>query len=394
MRAGSLYQYKEYDYSYEYDYVFCGGGLAGLSLLMRMVRHEHFRDKTFCLLDRDPKQVNDRTWCYWEQGEGFFEPIVYRRWDKTWFHGQGYSKQYDLAPYQYKMIRGIDLYTYCYDYLKSCSNVRLVFEPVERVGNWIGRAMVELHNLEVYHANEWVFNSVLFEPPGKQPGEQYLLQHFKGWVIETQEPFFESGTNTLMDFRVDQRHGTTFVYVMPLDERRALVEYTLFTEELLQEEEYDAGLRQYIGEWLGLEHYTVREEEKGVIPMTGHRFPDRDGRIINIGTAGGQTKPSSGFTFQFVQQHSQDIVDSLVKQGHPFPPSRQGGRYRFYDRVLLDVLASGALQGDAVFTQLFRGNPVTRIFRFLDNRTNLLEDLLLVGSLPSMPFLRAALRVW
>ena len=31
-----------------------------------------------------------------------------------------------------------------------------------------------------------------------------------------------------------------------------------------------------------------------------------------IGTAGGQTKASSGYTFQFIQKQSQQIVDYLI----------------------------------------------------------------------------------
>ena len=33
-----------------------------------------------------------------------------------------------------------------------------------------------------------------------------------------------------MDFRTDQQHGTTFIYVKPFSATKALVEYTLFTE--------------------------------------------------------------------------------------------------------------------------------------------------------------------
>ena len=153
----------------------------------------------------------------------------------------------------------------------------------------------------VYISN-YLFNSILFEKPSLSKGEYYLLQHFKGWVVETEEPEFKTGQATLMDFRPSQEYGTTFVYVMPFSERKALIEYTLFSEKLLHQDEYAKGLKEYIDVTLGLKNWKIIEEEFGIIPMTNHRFTRRDGRILNIGTAGGRTKASSGYTFRFIQK--------------------------------------------------------------------------------------------
>jgi lycopene beta-cyclase len=390
----SLYQYQYYDYRYDYDYVFTGAGAAGLSLIMRMLKSGRFKDKTFLLVDRDRKEDNDRTWCFWEAGKGFFEPVVHKRWDYMWFHGDGFSKKYKIRPYQYKMIRGKDFYSYCLDYIKQQENVRLLFEPIKQITNLERTAMLEIENGERYYAREWLFNSIPFEKIPKNEQTQTLLQHFKGWFVETDAPAFDPAACTLMDFRVGQEHGTTFVYTMPLDERHALVEYTLFSESLLQDEQYEQGLEAYLRDYLKLENYTVTEKEFGVIPMTSHQFDPGENRIVNIGTTGGQTKASSGYTFQFIQQHSADILYSLDMYRHPRPESMHSGRFGFYDRVLLDVLVHGELTGKQIFTRMFRRNSPQRIFRFLDNITYLVEDLMVIGSLPTMPFFRAARRVF
>jgi lycopene beta-cyclase len=393
MQSSSLYQYKYYDYRYEYDYVFTGAGAAGLSMLVRMLKSGKFNDKTFLLVDKDRKDQNDRTWCFWEKGPGLFDEIVYKQWDKTWFHGPGFSKQFTISPYRYKMIRGIDFYNHCINYIKTQENVRILFEPVDRIENRERYARLVLANGEDYFARNFMFNSILFEQPVNDDKTQLLLQHFRGWFIETTEPFFDPGTNTLMDFRVNQEHGSTFVYTMPFDEHRALIEYTLFTEELLTPEAYDKGLNNYIRDFLKLEKYTITEKEFGVIPMTNYRFSPGEGRIINIGTAGGKTKSSSGYTFQFIQKNSSAMLNSLISNGTPRIDKEHSGRFRFYDHVLLDVLKHKELNGADIFTRLFKRNPVQRIFRFLDNESWLPEELLLMGSLPTMPFLRAARRV-
>ena len=48
-----------------------------------------------------------------------------------------------------------------------------------------------------------------------------------------------------MDFSVDQEGDCRFGYVLPFN-KTALVEYTLFNQELLKEEKYEIKLKKYI----------------------------------------------------------------------------------------------------------------------------------------------------
>src|SRR5204862_5152570 len=114
-----------------------------------------------------------------------------------------------------------------------------------------------------------------------------------GWLIETNENIFSERIATFMDFRVGQARGAGFVYVLPLSKNKALVEYTLLSEDLLKTEEYDAELSNYIQIILNITNYSVTHSEFGIIPMTNYPFSKGEGRIINAGTAGGSTKSSS-----------------------------------------------------------------------------------------------------
>ncbi|HEY1022191.1 MAG TPA: lycopene cyclase family protein, partial [Flavisolibacter sp.] len=91
-----------------YDYIIAGAGCAGLSLAMHMLHEEGLQAKRMLLVDEAPKQHNDRTWCFWEKEAGLFEPVVCKQWDTLWFHSTAFSKALSIAPYRYKMIRGID----------------------------------------------------------------------------------------------------------------------------------------------------------------------------------------------------------------------------------------------------------------------------------------------
>jgi lycopene beta-cyclase len=109
-----------------------------------------------------------------------------------------------------------------------------------------------------------------------------------------------------------------------------------------------------------------------------------------LGTAGGQTKPSSGYTFRFIQKHVAALVDQLAVSGNPFlEKSVLHKRFMWYDRVLLHMLFHKKMPGSRIFTLLFSRNPIQRIFRFLDNETKLPEELILLNTLPQWPFMKA-----
>lgn len=374
-----------------YDYIIAGAGCAGLSLAVHMVKSGKFTDKQILIADKDTKQKNDRTWCFWEEEPGMFEELVYHRWEKTWFHGQGFSKCLDLSPYTYKLIRGIDFYNWCISFLREQSNVRFITGEITGMETQSDGAVITIGG-KSFRAN-YIFSSIREEKPVLHKKDYYLLQHFKGRVIETKEPVFNPDEATLMDFRVGQGEGTTFVYVMPFSSTKALVEYTFFTEKLLEPGAYDALLDKYISQQLGCNEYTITEEEFGVIPMTNHRFPVSNGNIIYIGTAGGQTKASSGYTFRFIQKHAASIVESLVATGKPHAVKKNHSRkYRFFDSVLLHILTHKTLAGDKIFTRLFQKNEPQRVLGFLDNETSLRKEISIISTLPTWPFLKAALR--
>jgi lycopene beta-cyclase len=371
-----------------YDYIVTGGGCAGLSLLIRMIRAKELKGKKILLIDKEIKKENDRTWCFWETEPGLFESIVHKSWDQLFFFGQEFEQLLKIAPYRYKMIRGIDFYNFAHAEIGKENRVDVELGSITQQISGKEKAEVEVNGKRF--SADYIFNSILFDKPDLQ--KYYSLQqHFKGWFIKTDKKSFRESLATLMDFRIDQKHGTTFVYVLPFDEHHALVEYTLFTRDLLTSHEYDDALTNYIRDFLKLEQYLVEEEEFGVIPMTNYPFPAHQGRIIHMGTAGGQTKASSGYTFQFIQKHAQKIVDSLAQNGTPYlTKSLAAKRYSFYDSTLLHILDKRKLEGKSVFTDLFKkGDPQT-VLKFLDNETTISEDLSIMYRLPKMTFARAA----
>ncbi|RYG03139.1 MAG: lycopene cyclase [Chitinophagaceae bacterium] len=377
-----------------FDYIFSGGGCAALSLLVRICEDSFFADKRILLIDKSLKQENDRTWCFWEKSAGRFEPVVHHKWQRLSIAGDNYNEIHELSPYEYKMIRGIDFYNYCHGIILGNTNVTILHEEILATGN--DDIVPFVKTATGKYTARYVFNSVLFNAAEVRhkltKKDHYLLQHFKGRLIETDQDVFDPSVGTLMDFRISQNAGTSFVYTLPVSPRKALVEYTLFTADLLQQEQYDAVINDYISNYLNISDYKTEADEFGVIPMTSYKFPTHEGSVINIGTAGGQTKPSSGYTFTFIQKHSALIIE-LLKAGQ-FPVREESfseKKFRWYDRTLLNVLANKKLQGAFVFTELFRKNTITDVFSFLDNETSIGRDLKVISVLPKWVFAKAGL---
>lgn len=355
-----------------------------------MIRSGKFNDKKILLLDKEPKNKNDRTWCFWEKEKGFFEKIVYRKWNSISFLSNKYSSLMDITPYQYKMIRGIDFYQYCFNEIAKHTNVEVVYGDIKSWRYENKEVIFNINNQEFKLGNAQVFNSI-YEPRDTTKKTIRLLQHFKGWVIETNKSSFNPDEATMMDFRVHQQHGTSFAYVLPFSSTSALVEYTLFTKELLLPEQYDKELEDYISTYLGIDDYEIKEEEFGIIPMTNEEF-SFDGHGWQIGVAGGQTKASSGYTFQFIQKQSAQIADYLIRDKPLGSLPGTAKRFRFYDNTLLHILYYKKLPGDEIFTQLFQKNKPQQVLKFLDNESSLKDELKIISTLPTWPFLRAALK--
>lgn len=374
-----------------YDYIFTGAGCAGLSLLTRMKAAGLTRGKRILLIDKSTKNENDRTWCFWEDQPGYFEPIVYKQWADIWFHSETFSQQFSIAPYRYKMIRGIDFYNHCLAQLQQDPGIEIMQGSISEMNGTDGLFQFTINGQQHSYRDAIVFNSLLTETMWQQKAV-YLLQHFKGWIIETPEPFFNPAEATLMDFRVGQHNGTSFVYVLPLSATRALVEYTVFSEKILTDDAYDTGLATYLHNNLKLQQYRIDAAEFGVIPMTNAKFPWYANGMYHIGTAGGQTKASSGYTFQFIQKQSAAIVQQLLHNtfGPQSKPAAAARRFHFYDAILLQVIASKYAHGSRVFTDLFKKNSPQSIFAFLDNESSVAADLRIIQSLPVLPFLKAA----
>ncbi|HEX8350624.1 MAG TPA: lycopene cyclase family protein, partial [Hymenobacter sp.] len=322
----------------DFDYLIVGGGAAGLSLAYAIAQEPRLRQQRVLMIEPEAKNRNDRTWSFWTDEPTLFDGIVAHEWDKLAFRSPTFEQVFSLTRYRYKMIRGLDFYQFVRAALEQNPQFTLLTgtaDVLEDTATGI-MARTSAGNFTARYA----FDSrppQLVRDPTKY---RYLLQHFIGWEVETDHDAFDASTVEFMDFRGSQDQEARFIYVLPFSSRRALVEYTLFSGEVLPAAEYEAALRNYLNKTLGIEHFKIGEVEIGAIPMTDHPLPPRTGRhIINLGTRAGRAKPSTGYAFRRIQAHTQRLVTALAATGAP-PKDLTGDRRQFllFDTLLLDIM--------------------------------------------------------
>lgn len=387
--------------------VFAGSGLAGLTLALACAQRPFFRDYKIILIDRDHKTANDRTWCFWAKADEFLPAIVFKSWDKCLFYGKDCEKTLDIAPYRYHMIRGMDFYQWAKEQLAKNPNVERIHANIRGVDADNGIVYTDQGDFQ----GDWVFNSAQYRmgdntidvdgarpflSPAPETGHTHLLQHFKGWTIAAAQPVFDPGSMTFMDYRLEQKGETRFVYVLPFSETRALIEFTVFSPNLCAAEEYDAELHRYLSEVLKIRDFQIEETEFGVIPMTDFPLQPRGGkRLIHIGTAGGFVKASSGYAFLRTQRKIRRFVDAWEQTGTADPTLLYSSKgYLALDSIMLRVLREGKVAGRDFFSLLFKKLPAPMVFRFLDEDASLKEVFRVLSAPPTWPFMVTAIRQW
>lgn len=374
--------------SSHFDYIIIGNGLAGLQLALKLASDTFFNDKQLALIDHSEKNLNDKTWSFWETEPSQWNNIVYKSWAKASIITSKKTTHLTLNPYSYKSIRSIDFYNQAKTKLKNHNNIHFIIDGVELVSEENDNILVTTKQ-NTFTASH-VFDSRIpntFSELSKQSIS--IMQHFKGWIIKTEHETFDETKVIMMDYRLKDGNQTTFTYVLPFSKTEALVEFTYFTEQLVNDETYNKYIKNYIKEYLKIDSYTIVETETGIIPMTTFPFEKYSSkRLTKIGTGGGWVKASTGYSFKHTEKKIAKIVANIKTNKSPSSKLFKN-KYKFYDKVFLKVLKDDNHKGEWIFQQFYDKNSVQTMFKFLDEESTFLEDLKIMSSLFSFSFIKA-----
>jgi lycopene beta-cyclase len=372
-----------------YDHVIFGAGLSGLlkaeSLMGSMLPNERL-----LLIDPNPKNVCERTFCVWRNKADHQHPhanLVSHRYSQFRISAVGQQaggitgeiKSFD--NFIYERISGDSFYKFMQKKILNDKRIQILEESVVQVEE--SKTSVEIKTSsgkKIYASRVW--NSLI-------QGKPDMIQHFFGFEIETENDFFNENLVDLMDFRVEQENEVRFVYLLPFSKRTGLVEFTVFSKNILSAEEYEKHLRSYLQRIHNLFNFKVLSTEMGAIPMSLDPWPQFSsplglGRISPIGGAAGQIKASTGYSFmrnQTEHRNTQALVDINERSLFQW-------RFRVYDTLLIGIMKSNAAVISDIFPKLFSQNTSGVLFRFLDEKTHFFEEIKIFIKLPWKHFLK------
>ena len=349
----------------EFDYVIVGGGCAGLSLAYELEIHEKFKDKTLAIIEPRNNYIRDKTWSFWKVSAHNFEDCVKKSWNNFSINIPDQTKyiQCDNLPYQ-SIDSGL-FYEKIINTLKKNTNINF-FKSIN----------------EISTENSFVFNSLSDVSDSKND----LWQHFSGIEIETNKDLFDDQIFNLMDFDCEQRDSVHFFYTLPFSKKNALIETTWISDlNHPSNQDYSIQLEDYIKNKLKIKNYKIKFKETGAIPL----FYPKNVKKINqmeIGTAGGMTRLSTGYTFMNIQNQSKYISENFenIQKVNNFTIN---SKYKFLDNIFLKVLKKNSEKMPQVFFKMFNCPPNT-IINFLSNKSNIFEDISIILKMPKFIFIK------
>ena len=371
-----------------YDYTFSGLGLSTILVLNEMFENNLLEGKRILIIEPNELAKDEKTWCYWEGDIGKFDNYINAKWNSALFKNENNSINCLNEGLVYKQISSTQFIENLFN--KLVLNVSLTLKKETFVSFKSNDFEVEIVTDKNSYNSEYFFSSVLVNSNYKSSLKYPLLnQHFIGWFVETKYPFFDPDKATFMDFSVNQKQNTRFMYVLPFSKNKALIEYTLFSKDLLAEEEYEHEIELYMSK-MGITDYSILKKEQGNIPMTVFPFwKNNEKRVLFIGTAGGWTKASTGYTFQNSVKKAEEVVSFLKKGNEDFKNFHKWNNFTFYDSLFVDVLYTNNSLGKEIFSSMFTKVNPNLILKFLDEKTNLYEDFKIILACPKLPFLKA-----
>jgi lycopene beta-cyclase len=348
----------------EFDYIIIGGGCAGLSLAYELEIHKKLKDKTLAIIEPRSDYKRDKTWSFWKVISHNFDDCVKKSWKEFSIKEPSNSKVIKCDNLPYQSIDSGLFYEKINNKLAKNKNIKF-FKNIKDL------------NIN----NAFIFNSV----SSLNNNKSNLWQHFHGIEIETNEDFFNDNTVDLMDFDCEQRNSLHFFYTLPFTKKRALIETTWISKEDGSLKDYESQIKNYIN-YLGIKNYKINFKEEGAIPLF-HPINEKEKNKINIGTAGGMTRLSTGYTFLNIQEHSKYIRMNIenIKNLKKYEIDK---KYQFLDKVFLIVLEKYPEKMPGIFFKMFNASS-DNVIKFLSNKSNIAEDISVILKMPKLIFIKS-----
>ena len=369
------------------DLLILGGGCAGLSLASRLSELGKDAPKVL-IIERRESYTNDRTWCFWDIENPDYQSLTSHTWSKFEVANNNRSNVYNCSQHQYLMLESHHFYEDALANIRSNSSIQLMLgqevlsAPIKTEHGW----HIKTPNFEL--TAKLVLDT---RPPKKiSHNDSVLWQSFVGYEIQTQSDYFSPEKMVLMDFDHTFEHGLAFIYILPTTEKKALIEYTVFSENIIPKQQLITCLKKSISQKIDGCSYEILRVEHGVLPMGNKSATqDKDPTYLFAGLFAGAARPSSGYAFQRIQSWARNCAQSIATNNtlYAFPKERR--LQSFMDGLFLNVIKKNPNIAASIFEDLFSQCDFKTVVKFMSDQASLREYFRIIRSLPSLPFIKA-----
>ena len=353
-----------------------GGGCAALSLARFNNLLPEYKFNIF--MKEQHQTVEDHYWGFWKFNEN---QEAYDNACYTW-------NNWAIITSKSKNILNSKKHPYCvikrHKWLNFCLS-KLENRKVSIFNKKILENNNELSDGDYVINGEYIFDS---RPP-KMPSN-ILLQHFEGYLVNSEDEIFDEKTVILMDFRCDQSRGMHFIYLLPFSKNTAFVESTVFSKQLEPNEFYVKEIFKYLKKYYNLKTFTKSNHEKGIIPM--HDVSLKSKGRHNIGTRGGAVRPSSGYAFTFIQKQVLQIIDQLIL-GRKINTNIHNKVDLFLDKIFIQVIDLYPEIAPTIFSNLAKSINGDEMASFMSGNCNFKTKCKVIFSMPKLPFIKSLFKI-
>jgi lycopene beta-cyclase len=366
-----------------------GGGLAGC--LAALALAEKRPDVPVLLVEEGERFGGNHLWSFFdgdveEEDRWLVDPLIAQRWPGYYVAFPGHSRKLRTG---YQSIRSEDL----------DARVRAVLRPDQyRLGTKI---VAVRENELVLQNGERVRADGVLDARGAANLSLLELgwQKFVGREYRFERPH-RVDMPVVMDATVDQLDGYRFVYCLPFDEHRMLIEDTYYSDGAeLDQEAIGARIDAYVAQ-RGWGEGVVERSESGVLPVALGGDIDAflrmgGARVGKLGLRGALFHPTTGYSLPdairtamlLTQQRNFSgtaLADLLT--GH----SAQLWRRRDFYRTLNAMLFRAAEPAERykVLERFYRLSPAI-VSRFYAGKSGMMDKMRILSGKPPVPLGKA-----
>ena len=369
------------------DLLILGGGCAGLSIASRLSEFGKEAPQVL-IIEQKETYTNDRTWCFWDIEEPAYQSLTSHAWSKFEVSNDNRLDVYNCIQHQYLMLESHHFYQNALALIGSNANIQLMLgqkllsDPIKTEQGW----SIKTGNLEI------TATQVLDTRPPKQisHNDSVLWQSFVGYEIQTESDYFSPKQMVLMDFDHTFKSGLAFIYILPTSKKKALIEFTVFSERILSKEELIEYLNKSIAQKIAGSPYEILRVEHGTLPM-GNKLPTKnsDPSYVFAGLFEGGARPSSGYAFQRIQSWAKKCAHSMIASNTLCTLPKDRWLQSFMDGLFLMVIKKNPTIAASLFESLFRKCDLKTVVKFMSDQASLPDCLKIIRSLPPRPFIEA-----